>query len=89
VQQVGLEEFNAAAGQVALDRKNAKKSPDIFCASAQGTIVQGLLGFLKTGATSSGRHLGRKVTSAQKFKLREGQDLAGAPLKIGRGTGVR
>jgi len=75
VQQVGLEEFTAAPGKVALDRKNAKKSPGQILRERARDDSQGLFGFLKT-VNKQWTVIWDESDVRAKFKLREGQDLA-------------
>jgi ferredoxin len=75
VQQVGLEEFTAAPGKVALDRKNAKKSPGQILRERARDDSQGLFGFLKT-VNKQWTVTWDENDVRAKFKLREGQDLA-------------
>lgn len=75
VQQVGLEEFTAAPGKVALDRKNAKKSPGQILRERAKDDSQGLFGFLKT-VNKQWTVTWDESDLRAKFKLREGQDLA-------------
>ena len=75
VRQVGLEEFTAAPGKVALDRKNAKKSPGQILRERARDDSQGLLGFLKT-VNKQWTVTWDESDVRAKFKLREGQDLA-------------
>src|SRR5437660_1938616 len=48
VQQAGLEAFRAARGNVIIDQKHAKKSPEQILKERAKNDGQGLLGFLKT-----------------------------------------
>lgn len=75
VQQVGLAAFNAAAGQMTIDSKHAKRSPEQVLKERAKDDSQGLLGFLKT--------VDKKWTvthdendEAAKYKLNNAQDLA-------------
>jgi len=75
MQQVGLEEFKAAPGKVALDRKNAKKSPGQILRERAKDDSQGMFGFLKT-VNKQWTVTWDESDGRAKFKLREGQDLA-------------
>jgi ferredoxin len=75
LQQVGLAEFINAKGEMLLDRKHAKKSPEQVLRERAVDDSQGLLGFLKT--------VDKKWTvnhdendDAAKYKLNNAQDLA-------------
>ncbi len=75
VQQVGLPAFNSAAGQIAIDSKHAKQSPEQVLRERAKDDSQGLFGFLKT--------IDKKWTvthdendDAAKYKLNHAQDLA-------------
>jgi ferredoxin len=75
VQQTDLAAFRAARGEIQIDRKHAKKSPDQILKERARDDGQGLLGFLKT--------VDKKWTvthdendDAAKYKLNEAQDLA-------------
>jgi ferredoxin len=75
VQQVGLEAFKTAPGNVTLNRKNAKKSPEQILRERAKDDSQGMLGFLKTVNKRWTVTWDENDTGA-KYKLREGQDLA-------------
>jgi ferredoxin len=75
VQQAGLPAFKQAKGELLLDRKFAKKSPDQVLRERAVDDSQGLFGFLKT--------IDKKWTvthdendEAAKYKLNNAQDLA-------------
>lgn len=75
VQQVGLEAFRNVQGEMLLDRKFAKKSPEQVLRERAVDDSQGLFGFLKT--------VDKKWTvnhdendDAAKYKLNNAQDLA-------------
>ena len=75
VQQVGLEAFNAAKGEVLLDSKHAKKSAEQVLKERAKDDSQGLFGFLRT--------VDKKWTvtydendDAARYKLNHAQDLA-------------
>jgi ferredoxin len=75
VQQVGLEAFKTAPGNVTLNRTNAKKSPEQILRERAKDDSQGMLGFLKTVNKRWTVTWDENDTGA-KYKLREGQDLA-------------
>jgi ferredoxin len=75
VQQVGLEAFKAAPGSVAIDRKNAKKSPEQILRQRAKDDSQGMFGFLKT-VNKQWTVTWDETDARAKYKLREGQDLA-------------
>lgn len=73
--QTGAAAFKAASGQIAIDKKHAKKSPDDVLRERAKDDSQGLFGFLKT--------VDKKWTvthdendEAAKYKLNHAQDLA-------------
>lgn len=75
VRQAGIDSFIAAAGQITIDKKHAKKSPEQVLKERAKDDSQGLLGFLKT--------VDKKWTvthdendDAAKYKLNNAQDLA-------------
>ena len=75
VQQAGLEAFNSTTGEVLLDPKHAKKSPEQVLRERAKDDSQGFFGFLKT--------VDKKWTvtydendDAAKYKLNHTQDLA-------------
>lgn len=75
VQQVGLPHFNATPGQVTIDSKHARLSPEQILKERAKDDSQGLFGFLKT--------IDKKWTvthdendDAAKYKLNNAQDLA-------------
>jgi ferredoxin len=75
VQQVGITAFKAAPGNIAIDQKHAKKSPQQILRARARDDSQGLFGFLKT--------VDKKFTVTHdenddkaKYKLNDGQDLA-------------
>lgn len=75
VQQVGLEAFNDTSGEVLLDSKHARKSPEQVLKERAKDDSQGLFGFLKT--------VDKKWTvtydendDAARYKLNDAQDLA-------------
>ena len=75
VQQVGLAAFNSASGQIAIDSKHAKQSPEQILKDRAKDDSQGLFGFLKT--------VDKKWTvthdendEAARYKLNNSQDLA-------------
>lgn len=75
VRQVGLEMFKAAPGTVAIDRKNAKQSPEQILRARAKDDSQGMFGFLKT-VNKQWTVTWDENDSGAKYKLREGQDLA-------------
>jgi len=75
VQQVGLEAFKAAPGKTAIDRKNAKKSPEQILRERAKDDSQGIFGFLKT-VNKQWTVTWDEADARAKYKLREGQDLA-------------
>lgn len=73
--QTGAAAFKAASGQIAIDKKHAKKSPEDVLKERAKDDSQGLFGFLKT--------VDKKWTvthdendEAAKYKLNHAQDLA-------------
>jgi ferredoxin len=75
IQQAGLPAFKNAKGEMLLDRKHARKSPEQVLRTRAVDDSQGLLGFLKT--------VDKKWTvnhdendDAAKYKLNNAQDLA-------------
>jgi ferredoxin len=75
IQQAGLTAFKNAKGEMLLDRKHARKSPEQVLRTRAVDDSQGLLGFLKT--------VDKKWTvnhdendDAAKYKLNNAQDLA-------------
>jgi ferredoxin len=75
LQQVGLEAFRAASGSVAIERKNAKKSPEHILRERTKDDSQGMFGFLKT-VNKQWTVTWEENDARAKYKLREGQDLA-------------
>ena len=75
LQQVGLEAFKSAAGNVAIDRKHAKRSPEQILRERAKDDSQGMLGFLKT-VNKQWTVTWDENDAGAKYKLREGQDLA-------------
>ena len=75
LQQAGLEAFKKASGNVALDRKNMKKSAEQILRERAKDDSQGLLGFLKT-VNKQWTVTWDENDARAKYKLREGQDLA-------------
>ena len=75
VQQVGLEAFKAAPGNVAIDSKNAKRSPEQILRERAKDDSQGILGFLKT-VNKQWTVTWDENDARAKYTLREGQDLA-------------
>ena len=75
VQQVGLGDFNAAPGQMTIDAKHAKQTPEQILKERAKDDSQGLLGFLRT--------VDKKWTvthdendDGARYKLNQAQDLA-------------
>jgi ferredoxin len=75
VQQVGFTAFTAAPGEVNIDRRYAKKSPEQVLRDRARDDWQGLLGFLKT-VNKQWTVTWDENDKRAKYKLREGQDLA-------------
>ena len=75
VQQVGLEAFKATPGKIAIDRKNAKKSPEHILRERAKDDSQGMFGFLRT-VNKQWTVTWEENDARAKYKLREGQDLA-------------
>src|SRR2546429_2969476 len=75
VQQAGLAAFKSAPGQICIDRKHAKKSPEQILRERAQEDSQGLLGFLKT-VNKQWTVTWDENDGGAKYKLREGQDLA-------------
>lgn len=75
LQQVGLEAFSAAPGNVAIERKVAKKSPEQILRQRAQDDSQGMFGFLKT-VNKQWTVTWDENDARAKYKLREGQDLA-------------
>ena len=75
LQQVGLDAFKSAAGNVAIDRKHAKRSPEQILRERAKDDSQGMLGFLKT-VNKQWTVTWDENDAGAKYKLREGQDLA-------------
>ena len=75
IQQAGLAAFKNAPGEMLLDKKHAKKSPDQILSERAKDDSQGLFGFLKT--------VDKKWTvtydendDAAKYKMNDDQDMA-------------
>jgi ferredoxin len=75
VQQAGLEGFKAAPGNIAIDSKHVKRSPDQILRDRAKNDSQGMLGFLKT-VNKQWTVTWDENDSGAKYKLREGTDLA-------------
>ena len=75
VQQVGLEAFKAAPGNVAIDGKQAKKSPEQILRERAKDDSQGMFWFLKT-VNKQWTVTWDENDSRAKYWLHEGQDLA-------------
>lgn len=75
VQQVGLDAFKGAPGNIAIDAKHAKRSPERILRERAKDDSQGMLGFLKT-INKQWTVTWDENDDGAKYKLREGQDLA-------------
>jgi ferredoxin len=75
VAQAGLDKFKAASGNIKLDKKLIRKSPDQVLRERAKDDSQGLLGFLKT-VNKQWTITWDENDARAKYKLREGQDLA-------------
>lgn len=75
VQQAGLASFKAAPGTIAIDKKQAGRTPEQILRERAKDDSQGLLGFLKT-INKEWTVTWNENDSAARYKLREGQDLA-------------
>jgi ferredoxin len=75
LQQVGPEAFKAAPGKVALDKRNAKRTPEQILRERAKDDSQGMFGFLKT-VNKQWTVTWDEDDARAKYKLREGQDLA-------------
>jgi ferredoxin len=75
MQQTGLERFQAAAGKVTIDKRQARKSPAEILRERARDDSQGLLGFLKT-VDKQWTVTWDENDAGAKYKLREGSDLA-------------
>jgi len=75
LQQVGASAFTAASGNVTIDGRRAKKSPEQILRERAKDDSQGLLGFLKT-VNKQWTVTWDENDAGAKYKLREGQDLA-------------
>lgn len=75
VQQVGLSVFNNTAGQIAIDSKHAKQSPERILRERAKDDSQGLFGFLKT-VDKKWTVIHDENDDAAKYKLNNAQDLA-------------
>lgn len=75
VQQAGFEAFKAAPGNIAIDKRHAKKTPEQILRERAKDDSQGLLGFLKT-VNKQWTITWDENDNGAKYKLREGQDLA-------------
>ncbi len=75
VRQTGLEIFNSTPGQVLLDKKHAKKSPEQVLKERAKDDSQGLFGFLKT-VDKKWSVIYDENDEAAKYKLNHAQDLA-------------
>ena len=75
LQQVGIEAFKAAKGEVLIDKKHVKRSPEQVLSERAKDDSQGLLGFLKTVDKKWTVTYDENDGSA-KYKLNHVQDLA-------------
>jgi ferredoxin len=75
LQQVGLAAFKAAAGTIAIDKQQAKQSPEQILRDRAKDDSQGLLGFLRT-VNKRWTITWDENDSRAKYKLHEGHDLA-------------
>lgn len=75
LQQVGLEAFKAATGNVASARKPSRKSPEQILRERAKDDSQGMFGFLKT-VNKQWTVTWDENDARAKYKLREGQDIA-------------
>ena len=75
VQQAGLEAFKAAKGQIVIDARHAKKTPEQILRERAKDDSQGMLGFLKT-VNKQWTVTWDENDNGARYKLREGQDLA-------------
>ncbi len=75
LQQTGLAAFKAAPGDVGIEKKFAKKSPEQILRERAKDDSQGMLGFLKT-VNKQWTVTWDENDAGAKYKLREGQDLA-------------
>ena len=75
MRQVGLEAFAAAPGQVLLDRKHARKSPEDVLRERAKDDSQGLFGFLRT-VNKQWTVTYDENDDAAKYRLNHVQDLA-------------
>ena len=75
LRQVGLDSFKAAPGNITIDKKHVKKTPEQILRERAKDDSQGLLGFLKT-VNKQWTVTWDENDNGAKYKLREGQDLA-------------
>ena len=75
VQQAGLTAFQGAPGEISIDRKHAKKSPEDVLRDRAKKDSQGLLGFLRT-VNKQFTITHDENDDKAKYKLNDGQDLA-------------
>jgi ferredoxin len=73
--QVGFDAFKSAPGEIAIDAKHAKITPEQILRRRAKDDGQGLLGFLKT-INKQWTVTWDENDKGAKYKLREGQDLA-------------
>jgi ferredoxin len=75
LQQVGMDAFRSAKGEILIDKKHVKRSPDQVLAERAKNDSQGLLGFLRTVDKKWTVTYDENDGSA-KYKLNHVQDLA-------------
>ena len=75
VEQAGLAAFKAAPGEVVIDKKHAKRSPEKILRERAKDDSQGMLGFLRT-VNKIWTVIHDENDDLAKYKLREDQDLA-------------
>jgi ferredoxin len=75
VQQAGFTAFKAAPGEIGIDSKHAKKSPEQILRDRAKDDSQGLLGFLRT-VNKQWTVTFDENDSGAKYRLSEAQDLA-------------
>ena len=75
IQQSGIAAFKAAPGNVAIDKKHAKRSPEQILRERAKDDSQGLLGFMRT-VNKQWTVTFDENDDGAKYKLRDSQDLA-------------
>src|SRR5207244_12723499 len=73
VQQAGLAAFKSAPGQICIDRKHAKRSPEQILRERAQEDSQGLIGFLNT-ENKQWTVTWEEKDGGAKYKFQEGQD---------------